>query len=277
MRTPAWTSSPGGRSEPVQGDPVAAVAGPAVPAQPQVAGRPLQPPVRHVLPGGEAAEVTADVILLTEAQVLTDDIRRDSVIWLARQCTEIPYEALAVMLARWSHKSLSPERRAGLFKVPAVCGSCQRPCWRGCRGVEFFDDGDLPSRGSRRRCIRDQDRTDERCWMPHWRSMQAQMPPVAKNKTGKIPGKDGKQGYSYDYADLADVTAALLPLMGSRTGVHVQAHRQLRPRASPAATNSSTVIGREGRGRVPAALARAGEPAATRLVHTYARRYSLCS
>lgn len=92
--------------------------------------------------------MTADVILLTEAQVLTDDIRRDSVIWLARQCTEIPYEALAVMLARWSHKSLSPERRAGLFEVYRRSAEAASALAGGVAVVsEFFDDGDLPPLG----------------------------------------------------------------------------------------------------------------------------------
>lgn len=34
---------------------------------------------------------------------------------------------------------------------------------------------------------------------------QAVMKPPKKGKTAKIPGKDGRQGYDYSYADLADV------------------------------------------------------------------------
>lgn len=42
---------------------------------------------------------------------------------------------------------------------------------------------------------------------------QAEMPTVAKGQTATIPGKDGRAGYSYKYADLADVSAAALPLL----------------------------------------------------------------
>ena len=44
-------------------------------------------------------------------------------------------------------------------------------------------------------------------------AFQAEMPTVPKNKTARIPGRDGRQGYSYDYADLADVSAAATPLL----------------------------------------------------------------
>lgn len=43
--------------------------------------------------------------------------------------------------------------------------------------------------------------------------VQTSLPLVAKTKTAKIPGKNGGQGYSYTYADLADVTAAAMPLL----------------------------------------------------------------
>lgn len=42
---------------------------------------------------------------------------------------------------------------------------------------------------------------------------QGVMPTVTKNKTATIPGKEGRSGYSYNYADLADVTAAAMPLL----------------------------------------------------------------
>lgn len=42
---------------------------------------------------------------------------------------------------------------------------------------------------------------------------QSEMPKVAKNQTATIPGRDGKQGYSYRYADLADVTDTAGPLL----------------------------------------------------------------
>lgn len=44
-------------------------------------------------------------------------------------------------------------------------------------------------------------------------AFQAEMPTVPKTQTAQIPGRDGKSGYSYKYADLADVVSAALPLM----------------------------------------------------------------
>jgi hypothetical protein len=45
-------------------------------------------------------------------------------------------------------------------------------------------------------------------------AFQRRLPTVAKGNRGTIPGKDGKQGYSYDYADLTDVSEVVLPLLG---------------------------------------------------------------
>lgn len=43
-------------------------------------------------------------------------------------------------------------------------------------------------------------------------AFQAEMPVVAKNKTAKVPMKAGGS-YSYQYADLADVTSAAMPVL----------------------------------------------------------------
>lgn len=43
--------------------------------------------------------------------------------------------------------------------------------------------------------------------------VQAALPLVQKNKTATISGRNGGAGYSYTYADLADVTAAAMPLL----------------------------------------------------------------
>lgn len=43
-------------------------------------------------------------------------------------------------------------------------------------------------------------------------AFQAEMPKVHKGKTAKVPTKSGGS-YSYDYADLADVSAATMPLL----------------------------------------------------------------
>jgi len=45
-------------------------------------------------------------------------------------------------------------------------------------------------------------------------AFQMELPEVHKNKDATIPGKDGKQGFSYSYADLAAVHRAGLPLLG---------------------------------------------------------------
>jgi hypothetical protein len=43
---------------------------------------------------------------------------------------------------------------------------------------------------------------------------QAALPRVGKGEQADVPGKDGKRGYSYKYADLADISRAVLPLLG---------------------------------------------------------------
>jgi hypothetical protein len=41
----------------------------------------------------------------------------------------------------------------------------------------------------------------------------ADIPTVVKGKTATIPGRDGRSGYKYAYADLADVAAAAYPVL----------------------------------------------------------------
>jgi hypothetical protein len=43
--------------------------------------------------------------------------------------------------------------------------------------------------------------------------LQGKLPKVAKGKDVKVEGKEGKKGYSYSYAELADVAAAVGPLL----------------------------------------------------------------
>lgn len=42
---------------------------------------------------------------------------------------------------------------------------------------------------------------------------QATLPTVVKGNTARIPGKEGKAGYAYEYADLTDVSEAVLPAL----------------------------------------------------------------
>lgn len=44
-------------------------------------------------------------------------------------------------------------------------------------------------------------------------AFQSEMPVVPKNSTANIPGKEGRTGYSYSYADLPDVSAAATPVL----------------------------------------------------------------
>jgi hypothetical protein len=46
---------------------------------------------------------------------------------------------------------------------------------------------------------------------------------VTKSRTASIPGKDGKQGYTYDYADLSDVLAAVVPALSAEGLCIIQA------------------------------------------------------
>jgi hypothetical protein len=45
-------------------------------------------------------------------------------------------------------------------------------------------------------------------------AFQAELPEVKKNRTADVANKDGRKLYSYTYADLADVSAAVLPVLG---------------------------------------------------------------
>lgn len=45
-------------------------------------------------------------------------------------------------------------------------------------------------------------------------AVQAELPAVTKNRTADVKNKEGKFLYAYAYADLADVSAAVLPVLG---------------------------------------------------------------
>lgn len=44
-------------------------------------------------------------------------------------------------------------------------------------------------------------------------AFQAELPRVGTDNLGVIPGKDGKQGFKYKYADLADVSHVVIPMI----------------------------------------------------------------
>ncbi len=45
-------------------------------------------------------------------------------------------------------------------------------------------------------------------------AFQAEVPKVRKGSRAEIAGREGRQGYSYEYADLADLTDVVMPLLG---------------------------------------------------------------
>lgn len=108
-------------------------------------------------------------------------------------------------------------------------------------------------------------------------AFQAHLPNVAKGNRGTIPGKDGKQGYSYDYADLTDVSEVALPLLGAHglawhVGLDTDDRGDIVLRwelihgASGTGRNGNLPIGRPG-----ANWQSLGSSI------TYARRYALCA
>jgi hypothetical protein len=104
--------------------------------------------------------------------------------------------------------------------------------------------------------------------------VQAELPRVAKGKTGEVK-KDGKKVYDYDYADLTDVSEAIMPLLGQNglaftarptlnsAGVFVLAYSLL---------HSS---GEREDGEYP--LPSSGTPQDIGKAITYGRRYCLCA
>ena len=58
-------------------------------------------------------------------------------------------------------------------------------------------------------------------------AFQADMPTVAKAKRATIPGKDGKAGYRYQYADLADLVIAAAPRMARHGLSFITAPRRI--------------------------------------------------
>lgn len=103
---------------------------------------------------------------------------------------------------------------------------------------------------------------------------QAELPEVLKAEVAKVPGKEGKQGYQYSYADLAAVTAAALPLLGS-LGVVWITKPTLADGRLVLAYKLQHVSGQAEEGMYP--LPDRGSPQELGGAITYARRYALCS
>lgn len=102
--------------------------------------------------------------------------------------------------------------------------------------------------------------------------VQEQLPRIAKTETGKVE-KDGRLLYQYSYADLAGVSAAILPLLGAN-GLSFTAWPTLRGERFVLAY---TLLHRDGErldGEYPL---KGGTAQAIGSEITYARRYCLCA
>lgn len=105
-------------------------------------------------------------------------------------------------------------------------------------------------------------------------AFQASLPAIAKGETAQIPGKEGRQGFTYHYADLADVSDVVMPNLGKHG---------LAFTASPTLDDGKFVLayallhesGEERSGTYP--LPSSGKPQDIGGVITYARRYCLCA
>jgi hypothetical protein len=106
--------------------------------------------------------------------------------------------------------------------------------------------------------------------------LQGNLPRVAKGETGTIPGKDGKQGYSYRYADLADVSAAILPLL-AKCGLAFTALPDMLNGAFGLSYQLRHVSGEQASGFYPLPDPARTTPQQVGSAITYARRYSLCA
>lgn len=105
--------------------------------------------------------------------------------------------------------------------------------------------------------------------------LQSQLPRVKATETAKVQTKDGGPGYSYRYADLAGINAAIMPLLG-KLGMAFMARPTL------TADNRFVLAyelmhssGESRTGEYP--LPTQGTPQAIGSAITYARRYTLCA
>lgn len=102
-------------------------------------------------------------------------------------------------------------------------------------------------------------------------ALQSELPVVGKTKTAQIPGRNGGQGYSYTYADLGDVSAAVMPLLGKHGLAFSCA-----PRAGERGYElAGALLHTSGEVREGALPLHGNDPQALGSAITYARRYLL--
>lgn len=106
-------------------------------------------------------------------------------------------------------------------------------------------------------------------------AFQAEMPTVRKSSTAEVPTKSGGK-YTYDYADLTDITAAVMPVL-SRHGLSFTACPTMTEGGFVLAYRLRHEMGEEDAGEYPLPDP-AHSPAQTiGSAITYARRYALCA
>lgn len=109
-------------------------------------------------------------------------------------------------------------------------------------------------------------------------AVQSELPRVRKSETGEVKGttKDGKYySYEYSYADLASVSAAVLPLLGKH-GLAFTAWPTTTPRGFLLRYSLLHESGEMMTGEYPLPVD-VKSPQAMGSAITYARRYALCS
>jgi hypothetical protein len=106
-------------------------------------------------------------------------------------------------------------------------------------------------------------------------SVQENLPAITKGETAEVKNKDtGKLQYTYQYADLADVSEAILPLLG-KNGLAFTAWPTLDDGRFVLAYALIHESGEERTGVYP--LPSSGTPQQVGSAITYARRYCLCA
>lgn len=106
-------------------------------------------------------------------------------------------------------------------------------------------------------------------------AVQADVPEVLKAAKAVIPGKEGRSGYQYSYADLADVTRAILPLLGQHGLAWATLPTLVEGRFVLVYKLMHGASGEVLEGMYP--LPDRGSPQDMGGAITYARRYALCS
>lgn len=105
-------------------------------------------------------------------------------------------------------------------------------------------------------------------------AVQAEIPEVIKAEKAKIPGKEGRSGYEYSYADLGAVTRTILPRLG-QYGLSWLTKPTMHEGKFVLVYKLLHASGESEEGIYP--LPDRGSPQEIGSAITYARRYTLCS